>query len=280
MPSVLITGTSTGIGQATAVELAKRGWQVFATMRDTAKRARLDEALAAADVRGQVEIGRLDVNDGTSIRDAVDWTLAHTGGRLDAVIQNAGVCVGGAFEDLSEADLRAVMETNFFGVLALTRVLLPTFRGQRHGRIVVVSSDCVFSGQPANSIYTASKWALEGWAESLMFEVEQFGIELVLIEPGAYRTCIWESTPRISPPDSAYTAWVQRVFKSADKLAAETARDPSEVAVAIAKALEARRLPFRIPVSLVARALHLMHGKIPSSLTRKIVNWHLDSFRA
>src|SRR6478609_11011812 len=106
MPSVLITGTSSGIGQATAVELAKRNWRVFATMRDTGKSARLEDALTAVGARNQVEIIRLDVNDAASVRDAVTSTLANTSGLLDAVVHNAGVAVGGAFEDVPEATQR------------------------------------------------------------------------------------------------------------------------------------------------------------------------------
>ncbi len=139
--SVLITGTSSGFGLVTAVELAKRGWQVFATMRNLEKRGPLDQALKSASVDGAVDFGQLDVTSSQSISAAVARTLAKTGGRLDAVVHNAGVAAGGAFEDLPDSELRRVMETNFFGVLELTRVLLPTFRNQRSGRIVVVSSE-------------------------------------------------------------------------------------------------------------------------------------------
>ena len=103
-------------------------------------------------------------------------------------MHNAGVAVGGAFEDLPAAEARRVMETNFFGVLELTRHLLPSFRARRQGRIVIVSSEAAFAGQPANSIYCASKWAVEGWAKSLTFELEPFGLDVILIEPGPYRT--------------------------------------------------------------------------------------------
>jgi len=279
MPSVLITGTSTGIGQATAVELAKRNWRVFATMRDTGKSAKLQDALTAAGARNQAEIIRLDVNDAASVRDAVASTLASTGGVLDAVVHNAGVAVGGAFEDVPEATQRAVMETNFFGVLTVTRAILPTFRSQRRGRIIIVSSDAAFYGEPTNAIYTASKWAIEGWAESIMFELELFGIELMLVEPGPYRTNIWEVSPRIAPAGSAYTAWVQKVFQAADKHAEKTARDPAEVGIAIARALEARRLPFRRPVGSLAWLNHIAHGKVPSSLLRASVRWYLGLSR-
>ena len=174
MKSVLITGTSTGIGRSTAVELAKRGWRVFATMRDTDKALALGSALVDLGVQGRVEIVQLDVTDTASIRNAVATTLAKSGGTLDAIVHNAGVSIAGAFEDLPDTEVRRVMETNFFGVLALTRALLPTLRAQRRGKILIVFSEAAFFGLPANSIYSASKWAIEGWAESI--RVRRFAV--------------------------------------------------------------------------------------------------------
>jgi NAD(P)-dependent dehydrogenase (short-subunit alcohol dehydrogenase family) len=200
MQSVLITGTSTGIGQTTAVVLASRGWRVFATMRNLEKTGLLEQALKEAGLQNSVELEQLDVTDGASIQAAVESILARTGNKLDAVVHNAGVAAAGAFEDVLEPELRRVMETNFFGVLGLTRALLPTFRAQGTGRMVLVSSEAAFMGQPTNSIYCASKWAIEGWAEAIAYELEPFGIEVILIEPGPYRTEIWKSTPRIQPP--------------------------------------------------------------------------------
>ena len=281
MRTVLITGTSTGFGLVTAVELAKRGWRVFATMRNPAKSGALEAALgrAGAGVRERVTIGQLDVTSEESVRAAVAATLAATGGRLDAVVHNAGVATGGAFEDLPEAELRRVMDTNFFGVLALTRALLPTFRAQRSGRILIVSSESGFTGQPANSIYCASKWAIEGWAESIAFEVEPFGIDVVLVEPGPYITDIWDVSPRISPEGSAYRAWVQYMFRAGDAHVAAHGRDPQEVAERIATVLEARRPAFRNPVGRIARLTHFLRGKLPSRLMRKGVERYLGLHR-
>lgn len=281
MRTVLITGTSTGFGLVTAVELAKRGWRVFATMRNPDKRSALEAALgrAGAGVRERVTIGQLDVTDETSVRAAVAATLAATGGSLDAVVHNAGVAAGGAFEDLPEAELRRVMDTNFFGVLALTRALLPTFRAQRRGRILIVSSESGFTGQPANSIYCASKWAIEGWAESIAFEVEPFGIEVLLVEPGPYITDIWDVSPRISPDNSAYRAWVQYMFRAGDAHVAARGRDPQEVAERIAAVLVARRPAFRNPVGRLARLTHFLRGKLPSRLMRKGVERYLGLHR-
>jgi NAD(P)-dependent dehydrogenase (short-subunit alcohol dehydrogenase family) len=279
MRTVLITGTSSGFGLLATVELAKRGWRVFATMRNLDKRTALVNKLKAAGVEANVDISVLDVTSNASIKEAVARTLERCGGRLDAVLQNAGVAAGGAFEDLPEAELRRVMDTNFFGVLELTRALLPTFRAQRGGRIAIVSSEAAFAGMPCNSIYCASKWAIEGWAESLAFEVTPFGIEVVLIEPGPFLTEIWDSSPRISPPDSAYRNWVQYVFRAGDAHVAARGRDAHEAAIRIADILDAPRPKFRNPVGRLARISHFMRGKMPSTAWRKIAELYLGLHR-
>ena len=272
MKNVIVTGTSSGIGLDTVVALAKQGWRVFATMRNTAKSGPLESALADAGVRDRVEIAQLDVTEPASITAAVETILSKTGGKLDAVVHNAGVAVGGAFEDVPDAQSRHVMETNFFGVVALTRTLMPTFRSQRHGRVLIVSSDAAFMGQPGNAIYCASKWAVEGWAEAAAHELGLFGIEVILVEPGPYRTPIWENSPHIVPADSPYHAWAQQLFKAADEHTERTARDPIEVARVIAKALGAQRPRFRYPVGPLARITHGVRGKIPSRLMRRGVS--------
>lgn len=270
--SVLITGTSSGIGLVSAVELARRGWTTFASMRDPARADRLRQAAEQAGVSQRVHLEALDVTDPASIAAAVPRVLAAAGGTLDAVVHNAGVAAAGAFEDLPEDQLRRVMETNFFGVLALTRALLPIFRAQRRGRIVIVSSNSAFAGEPANSIYVASKWAIEGWAESLAFEVERFGIEVVLVEPGPYRTEIWDSSPRILPEGSPYTPWLRQLEKAIDSKVMASARDPQEVATTIAAALEAARPKVRYPVSPQAHIGLFMRGKVPTRIQRWLVN--------
>jgi NAD(P)-dependent dehydrogenase (short-subunit alcohol dehydrogenase family) len=275
MPTVLITGTSSGIGRVTAEFLARRGWHVFATMRDLRRREKLESVVKSAGVQGRVEIVALDLNDVASIEAAIASVLSRTGGRLDAIVHNAGVSAAGAFEDLPSPEIRRVMETNFFGVLDLTRALLPVFRAKRDGRIVLVSSEAAFMGQPANSIYCASKWALEGWAESLAYDVEPFGIKVILVEPGPYRTQIWRSTPWIVPSASPYREWVQRVSRAADEHAGRSARDPKEVAVVIARAVEVKHPRFRYPVGPFARINHFLRGKVPSRLIRRGVSRYL-----
>lgn len=269
MPKVLITGTSSGFGLVTTVELAKRGWDVVATMRDIEKRKKLERELEAAGVSAKVRIGQLDVTDPASIDRAVaDLDLPHT--PLDAVIHNAGVAVGGVFEDLDEAHIRRVMEVNYFGVLALTKRLLPAFRAQKRGRIVIISSEAAFAGQPANSPYSASKWAIEGWAEALAYEVEHFNIDIILIEPGAYRTDIWQSSPRVLPKTSAYYPLLRHLEPTIEAHVAKSARDPIEVAKVVANALESPRPRFRNSVGPTAKFMHFARGKLPSTVVRKI----------
>jgi NAD(P)-dependent dehydrogenase (short-subunit alcohol dehydrogenase family) len=269
MRTVLITGTSAGFGLLTTVEMAKRGWRVIATMRNLERRSPLEAALAQSGAAQNVNIVQLDVTDAASITKGVAETLAITGGFLDAVVHNAGVAAGGAFEDIPEAELRRVMDTNLFGVMALTRALLPTLRKQRSGRIVIVSSESGLVGQPGNSIYVASKWALEGWAESLAFEVEQFGIDALLVEPGPYITDIWQASPRFSPEGSAYRPYVQYLFRAIDAHVAAKGRDPQEVATRIGNMLETSRPRFRNPVGRQARIVHFARGKFPSRWLRR-----------
>jgi NAD(P)-dependent dehydrogenase (short-subunit alcohol dehydrogenase family) len=280
MRTVLITGTSSGFGLVTTVELAKRGWNVVATMRDLAKRGELDRELAAAGLSKNVRIEQLDVTDPQSIDRAIA-SLELPNRPLDAVVHNAGVAVGGAFEDLDDAHIRRVMEVNYFGVLALTKRLLPMFRAQRHGRIVIISSEAAFAGQPANSPYSASKWALEGWAEAIAYEVAHFNIGIVLIEPGAYRTNIWESSPRVLPKESAYYPLLRHLEVAVEAHVAKAARDPVEVAKAVATALDAPRPRFRYAVGPTAKFMHFARGKLPSTLVRKIFSrfFALDKVR-
>jgi NAD(P)-dependent dehydrogenase (short-subunit alcohol dehydrogenase family) len=270
--TVLVTGTSSGFGLVTTVELAARGWQVFATMRDLERRPLLDQAVARSGVGAGVEIYRLDVTDSNSMRETIGRVLARTGGRLDAVVHNAGVALGAAaFEDLPQQELRRVMETNFFGVLELTQMLLPLFRAQRAGRILVVSSSSGLAGEPFNSAYCASKWAIEGWAESLAYEVRPFGIDIILVEPGIYRTEILNNARQVFPRNIAYVPLLAQVEQVVAALLQKFARPPEEVAAVIAGALNARRPHFRYSIGPDARITHVARGKIPTRLWREAV---------
>ena len=275
MRHVLITGTSSGFGFAATIELARRGWRVAATMRNLSKADALRQALASEGLSDRVTMERLDVADPGTIRDRVEGILAGLDGRIDAVVHNAGVAVESAFEDLPEADARRIMETNFFGVLEVTRVVLPVMRAKRQGRILVVSSDSAFAGEPANSVYCASKWAIEGWAESLAYEIGQFGLDIVLVEPGPYRTQIWDSAARPVPAHSPYAPFMAQLHTALTAHLDKTAGDPKDVGRGIADVLERSRPSFRNPIGGVARASHFARGKISAPLLRKYVTRYL-----
>jgi len=186
----LITGASSGFGLLTAIELAKNGFRVVATMRDLARRERLDQAAAAAGVAAQLDVRALDVTDFASLPGFVDSVVAEHG-RLDVLINNAGFVIAGFAEDVALEELRRQFETNFFGAVAMTKAVLPTMRHQRSGHIIQVSSIGGLMGAMTVSSYNASKHALEGWSESLRLELNPLGIKVVLVEPGAFQTDIW-----------------------------------------------------------------------------------------
>jgi NAD(P)-dependent dehydrogenase (short-subunit alcohol dehydrogenase family) len=184
--SILITGSSSGIGQALARRFAERGWRVFATMRrpeGQGGQVLRDEAAA----RGwRLTTPALDVTRDDSVAAAVDAALAETGGRLDVLINNAGYYAFGSLEETTPDELRAQLETNVVGVQRVTRAVLPAMRARRAGTIVTLGSISGLVAVPMAGPYHASKWALEGMIEALRLELLPFGIRVVLIEPGPY----------------------------------------------------------------------------------------------
>jgi NAD(P)-dependent dehydrogenase (short-subunit alcohol dehydrogenase family) len=264
--TALITGASRGLGRVVATRLAAEGWSVWATMRDPAARGSLDAAVA--DLGATVEVAALDVSDPGSIARGVAEVLQRTGGRLDAVIANAGISAVGAFEETSPEVMRAIMETNYFGAIETVRAALPALRACR-GRIILMSSDSGLCGTPALSGYTASKYALEGWGESLAHEVRPLGVSVSMIEPGAFRTDIWSSPVRrrVDGPYAEFAAIVERSLKAIG--AGAPAPDP--VAEAVVTALDARRPQLRYPVGRDARRAAMLKRLLPDRLNMWIM---------
>jgi len=187
----VVTGSSSGIGLATTVELALNGYRVVATMRNMGRSGKLEEAAQKAGVRDRLDLRRVDITEPDSLAEAVNG-IVRDHGRIDVLVNNAGFSTGGFAEDMTLAELRHQMETNFFGNVAMTKAVLPTVRKQRSGHIVQISSVGGRASAPLLSSYNASKFALEGWSEALRIEVHSLGIRVVLIEPGDYDTDIWE----------------------------------------------------------------------------------------
>jgi NAD(P)-dependent dehydrogenase (short-subunit alcohol dehydrogenase family) len=264
MKSVLITGCSSGFGMLAAVTAAKNGFRVFATMRNLGKRQRLDAALAKAGVTA--EVLALDVTSAESIEAAVRAMLEKAG-RIDALVNNAGGAIGGFVEDVSLDEYRRQFDTNFFGLVAMTKAVLPHMRRQRSGRIVNLSSIGGRVGNPGLSAYAASKFAVEGFSESLALEADLFGVRVVLIEPGTFKTEIFESNKGMAAgtknPASPYFAATQALEKKVDELVARHGADPQQVADAILHALTTARPKLRYLVGTDAKlqaAIHALGG--------------------
>ncbi|HEX6467099.1 MAG TPA: SDR family oxidoreductase [Terriglobales bacterium] len=190
----VVTGSSSGIGMLTTIELARAGFQVIATMRDPTRRSRLDQALASESgfpgLGGKIEVRRLDVTEFDSLPGVVHAILRDHG-RIDLLVNNAGFALAGFAEDMTLEELRKQFETNFFGHVAMTKAVLPAMRAQRSGHVIMVSSILGQLGQPVLSSYSASKFALEGWTEAVRVEMASLGVKLALVEPGAFETDIW-----------------------------------------------------------------------------------------
>jgi len=230
----LVTGSSSGIGLLTTIELAKNGFKVVASMRDLGRRERLDQAAAGAGVTVQTDVRQLDVTQFDSIPGFVAGVVRDYG-RLDVLINNAGFAVAGFAEDLTLDEIRLQFETNFFGAVAMTQAALPVMRGQRSGHIIMVSSIAGLHGSFSVSSYSAAKFALEGWSESLRMEVNALGIKVVLIEPGSFQTGIWtrgvvmgEKAVRPDSPNH------ERSLRMRDRVGTIPKDDPIKVARVIA----------------------------------------------
>jgi NAD(P)-dependent dehydrogenase (short-subunit alcohol dehydrogenase family) len=276
MKSVLITGCSSGFGMLAAATLAKSGFRVFATMRNLGKRQRLDEALATAGATA--EVLPLDVTSAESIDAAVRAVLERAG-RIDALVNNAGAAIGGFVEDVSLDEYRRQFDTNFFGLVALTKAVLPHMRSQRSGRIVNLSSIGGRVANPGLSAYVASKFAVEGFSESLALEADLFCVRVVLIEPGTFKTEIFESNKGMAAgakdPASPYFAVTQALEQKVDALVARHGADPQQVADAILHALTTARPKLRYLVGTDAKlqaAIHSIGGfRVQNWVTGKLL---------
>jgi NAD(P)-dependent dehydrogenase (short-subunit alcohol dehydrogenase family) len=228
----VVTGSSSGIGLITSVELASNGYRVVATMRDLARSRRLEDAAQKAGVRARLDLRRIDITETDSLSEAVS-AVVRNHGRIDVLVNNAGFGSGGFSEDMSLAELRHQMETNFFGNVAMTKAVLPVMRKQRSGHIIQITSVAGRMSAPLLGAYAASKFALEGWSEALRIETHSLGIRVVLIEPGDYDTDIWDRNVVIAQqaldPNSPNKERSQR-FVEFVKSRASKRRDPREVA--------------------------------------------------
>lgn len=233
---VLITGCSSGIGYETALMLARNGFHTFATMRNTKKSDSLEEIIKKE--RLDLNIRELDVNDDTSIENTINC-IKREANRIDVLINNAGYGLVGFFEDLTLDEIRNQFETNFFGVLNITKKIIPIMRLQKSGTIINVSSGAGQVGFPGISAYVSTKFAIEGFSESLMYELFPYGIKVVIIEPGVIKTNFFRNcivSEHSMKKSSPYSRSLDKFQKNVE-LMQEHATSPIDVAKVIIQVL-------------------------------------------
>ncbi|MFJ4654339.1 SDR family NAD(P)-dependent oxidoreductase [Nocardia sp. NPDC088792] len=251
--TVLITGTSSGIGLAAAIGAAQAGWNVIATMRNTGKADELRRAAEKAEVADRIHIRTLDVVEPESISTCLDGVITEFG-RLDALVNNAGAGRVGTIEQSGTQAVRDTMEVNFFGVVETTRAALPHLRATG-GRVITVTSVGGIVGQPFNEAYCAAKFAVEGFMESLAPVAATVGVTVTVVEPGAVASEFVSNvgdfdtlTAQAGPYASALNAYITRT-----RQAFGNAQTPDQAAATIIEALTTDRPVLRMQTSDTAR---------------------------
>ncbi len=250
---VLVTGASQGIGKAIAEKFAQHGDRVFGTARQPES------------IRWQAgTLLRLDVQEEESVAQCIGTILSQAK-RIDVLVNNAGITIPGAIEELSLTQVKAVFETNFFGVVRMTQAALPAMRRQAAGRIVNIGSVGGFLPMPFQAVYAASKHALAGWTETLDFEVRRFGIRAILIQPGFIHTNIDRNSIPGPFIDSVYEAERSRVGEKMRRCI-ENGDNPVKVAEAVLQAATAKVPNGKVLVGRGARRVRILRTFLPKTL--------------
>lgn len=268
----IVTGSSSGIGFETSVLLARNGFHTYATVRN------LDKSKSLIDIAKKdsllIDVVELDVSNDKSVKDAINKVLSENK-RIDVVVNNAGYALVGSFEDLSMDEIKSQFETNFFGAIRVIQAVLPTMRNQRNGRIVNVSSMGGRIAIPLDSAYHGTKFALEGLCESLQYEVEQFGIKIIIIEPGAIKSNFFNNLKMASKaqrPESPYTQMMQKL-NAGFSFILENAPHPVEVAKVILVAVSSEDPQLRYTVgddaAMIMQAKRTMSDREFMNLMKK-----------
>jgi NAD(P)-dependent dehydrogenase (short-subunit alcohol dehydrogenase family) len=269
--TVLVTGSSTGLGLEIALHLAERGYRVFASMRDLSKKAELLQGAAARKV--SVEVVQLDVTDPPSIDAAIKTIGAGTGG-IFGLVNNAGIGLRGCLEDLSTAEIRQVFETNVLGTMLVTQRVLPYMRRARRGRIITISSVGGRISTFGLSSYCASKFALEGFGEALALEVAPFGLQAIVVEPGIIKTTRWTSNRGLAAKaldaSSPYHELFRRSEALADRRVKQSRTRPADVARTVQHALTTPNPRMHYVVGRPASVAVLLRRYLPDRLFERV----------
>ena len=214
----VVTGSSTGIGYETSLILARNGFLTYATMRNLNKSESIESIITKENL--PIHIKQLDVTDDTSVKNAVEAISSETG-RIDLLVNNAGYGLNGAFEDLAMDEIKAQFETNVFGLIRTTQAVLPIMRRQKSGTVINISSGVGRFGLPGSSAYVSTKFAVEGLCESMSYELEPFGIKVVLVEPGVIKTNFVDGmviARKSQDPKSPYSQIIQKMVTGLEEM--------------------------------------------------------------
>jgi short-subunit dehydrogenase len=266
----VVTGSSSGIGLETSVLLAENGFHTYAAVRNLEKSKALIDT-AENDVLPLQAI-ELDVSSDKSVKDAIN-KIIYEKKRIDVVVNNAGYALVGPFEDSSIDEMKAQFETNFFGPVRVMQAVLHTMTTQRYGRIVNVSSLGGRVAFPFDSAYHGTKFALEGLSESIQYEVEQFGIKIILIEPGVVKSHFWNNLKMASKAQRSDSPYLEMMQKTNSGFASllENATPPEEVAKVILKAITSEHPDLRYVIGNDAATLMETRKTMTDSEFQKVV---------
>jgi NAD(P)-dependent dehydrogenase (short-subunit alcohol dehydrogenase family) len=215
----IVTGSSTGIGYEISLALARDGFLTYATMRNLNKAENIKSVATKESL--PLRVKQLDVTEDLSVKNAVEAILSETGGIIDILVNNAGYGLNGAFEDIAMDEIKAQYETNFFGLIRVTQAVLPTMRRRKSGTIVNISSGAGRFGFPSGSAYASTKFAVEGLSESISYELEPFGVKVVIVEPGVIRTNFGNGlvvAKKSQDPNSPYSQMMKKIANSFEEL--------------------------------------------------------------
>ena len=232
----VVTGSSSGIGFEIALMLARNGFQTYATMRNLAKSENIKSIASKENL--PIYIEQLDVTDNKSVTNAIQAIVSKANG-IDVLVNNAGYALTGAFEDLAIEEIKAQYETNLFGLIRTTQTVIPIMRKQKSGAIVNISSGAGRFGYPGGSAYVSTKFAVEGLSESMAYELEPFGIKVILVEPGVIKTNIANGmviAEKSQNPNSPYFKIMRKMSTSFEHML-ENASSPDVVAKVVLKAV-------------------------------------------
>jgi NAD(P)-dependent dehydrogenase (short-subunit alcohol dehydrogenase family) len=232
----IVTGSSSGIGYEISLTLARNGLLTYATMRNLNKAENIKSVATKENL--PVRVKQLDVTDDTSVKNAIQAISSETG-RIDVLVNNAGYGLNGALEDLAMDEIKTQYETNVFGLIRTTQAVLPIMRKQKTGIIVNISSGAGRFGFPGGSAYVSTKFAVEGLSESMSYELEPFGIRVVIVEPGVIRTNFGNGlivARKSQDPNSPYSQIMQKMVSSFEEMM-KNASSPNLVAQVVLNAV-------------------------------------------